>query len=86
VFILKPIMTKHKVILLTFIIWLIGVSLYGYWYVAAILSKPDLYGYERWEIFPIMGFFVDRFPILFVTLLVVIYAEAVLLELFHKEA
>jgi hypothetical protein len=77
--------TKRKAILLTFTAWLVGVSVYGYWYVTSILSQPDLQGYERWPIFPIFGFLVDRLIYLFVALLVVLYAEAILFEMFARK-
>ena len=79
-------MTKRKTILVTLAMWLVGVIAYGYWWVTSILSQPDLYGYERWEIFPIMGFLVYRFPILFIGLVFIIYAEALLFEIFPRKS
>ena len=78
-------MTKRKAILLTFTAWLAGVSVYGYWYVTSVLSQPNLYGYERWPIFPIFGFMVDRLIYLFFALIVVVYAEAILFEMFARK-
>jgi hypothetical protein len=78
-------MTKRKAIFLTVTAWLVSVSVYGYWYVTSILSQSDLHGYERWPIFPIFGFLVDRFIYLLVGLLAVLYAEAILFEMFARK-
>ena len=79
------IMMKRKAIPLTLAIWLVGTIVYGYWWVTSILFQPDLYGYERWAIFPIIGFLVHRFPLLLIGLLFVIYAEALLFEMLSKK-
>ena len=78
----KRSMTKKRAILLTLAVWLVGVSIYGYWYVTSSLAQPDLYGYERWPMFLILGFLVDRFIYLLFGLLVVLYAEVILFEIF----
>ena len=75
-------LTKRKTILLTLAVWLLAVGGYGYWYVTSILADPSLAGYERWPTFPILGYLIDRCIYLFFSLLVVIYAEAILFEIF----
>lgn len=74
-------MRPGRIVLLTTVGWLIGCSLYAYYWVTTILAQPDNYGYERWGAFPLFGFLVYRFPFLLVGLIVVIVAELVWTEM-----
>jgi hypothetical protein len=49
------------------------------------LSQPDLYGYEKWTMFPLLGFIIYRMPFLILGLLVVLYAELIWLDMRHKK-
>ncbi len=77
-------MSKSSVILLTFFAWLIGCSLYAYFWVTSILASPNLYGYEKWKLFSLFGFLIYRFPFLLISLLIIVYAEALVFEMFPK--
>ena len=74
-----------KIILITIVVWLLGSTLYGYYWVTSILAQPDTYGYERWVMFPVMGFLVYRFPYLVVGLIVVILTELILSRWISKK-
>lgn len=67
-----------KIVLITIIVWLVGSTLYGYYWVTSILALPDTYGYEQLVIFPLLGFLVYRFPYLVVGLIVVTLTELIL--------
>ena len=66
---------------MTVVLWLVGCILYAYYWVTSILAQPDTYGYEKWVMFPLMGFLVYRFPFLLIGLLMLIFIELILTEL-----
>jgi len=72
-------MRSLAVILITILVWLAGTIFWAYFWVTSILARPDNYGYEKWVMFPLMGFLVYRFPFLVLGLLVLIYIELMLL-------
>ena len=74
-----------KLIFITIAVWLVMTVFYCYYWVSSILARPDNYGYERWVMFPLLGFLVYRFPYLVAGLLLVILAELVLTEVFHRK-
>jgi hypothetical protein len=75
-----------KIVFITIAVWLVVTVLYGYYWVTSILAQPDNYGYEKWVMFPLMGFLVYRFPYLVVGLLLIILTELVLTEVFRRKA
>ena len=74
-----------KIVAITILAWLVGSALYCYYWVTSILARPDNYGYEQWVMFPLMGFLVDRFPYLVVGLVLVVFGELILTEVFRRE-
>jgi hypothetical protein len=79
-------MTKKKVVLLTLVVWLVGTSLYAYWWVTSILVDPSTVGYERDPIFPLFGFLVYRGIYLFFGIVVLIRAELMLFETVFRKS
>ena len=75
---------NFKLILLTIVVWLAASAFYCYYWVTSILARPDNYGYERWVMFPLMGFIVYRLPFLVIGLIVVILAELILTEVLRR--
>ena len=73
-------MPRCRIILMTVVLWLVGCSLYAYYWVTSNLAQPDTYGYERWVMFPLMGFLFYRFPFLLIGLLLLIFIEFILTE------
>ncbi len=72
-------MRARNAILITILAWLVGTVFYGYFWVTSILARPDTYGYEKWVMFPLMGFLVYRFPFLVLGLVLLIGIELVVL-------
>ena len=62
-------MTKNKVLLVTIVLWLIGCTLYGYYYITSTLSLPEPYdAYARnWQ-FQLLAFSLVRLPFLVIVL------------------
>ena len=79
-------MSKKAVVLFTLIVWLIGTSLYAYWWVMSILADPSTVGYERELIFPLSGFLVDRGIYLVLGIVIVIWAELMLFETVFRKS
>ncbi len=75
-------MTKHKVILLTLAVWLIGCGVYFYWYVSSIMALPDLASYEQGFGWPALMFLIFRLPLLLIGGLILVWLEALTIELF----
>ena len=75
-----------KLISITIGLWLAGTIVYCYYWVTSLINSPDTYGYEKWPIFPFMGFLVYRFPYLLVGLAGVIIVELILVAVFKREA
>ena len=75
-----------KIIFITIVGWLVGSTLYGYFWVTSILAQPDNYGYEKWVMFPLMGFLVYRFPYLVVGLILVILTELIVIVMVEQRA
>jgi hypothetical protein len=75
-----------KIVFITIAVWLAITVFYGYYWVTSILAQPDNYGYEKWVMFPLMGFLVYRFPYLVVGLLLIILTELVLTAVFRRKA
>jgi hypothetical protein len=73
-------MRARNVFLITILTWLVGTVFYAYYWVTSILARPDVYGYEKWVMFPLMGFFVYRFPFLILGLVLLIVIEVVVLS------
>ena len=73
-----------KLILLTIVVWLVGSTFYCYYWVISILARPDNYGYEQWEMFPLMGFLVYRVPFLVLGLIIVIITELILTAVIRR--
>ena len=71
-------MTRRNIIIYTIIFWAIGCWFYAYYYVTSIISSPDVTpGYEQdWD-FQLLVFFIFRFPLLLVVLIVVIALEVI---------
>jgi hypothetical protein len=44
----------------------------------------DTYGYERWVMFPLLGFMVYRLPYLYVGLVVLLASELIVLEVIRR--
>ena len=80
------IMTKRRVILLTLAAWLVGCGGYFYWFVTSIMALPDLASYEQGAGRPIMVFLIFRLPLMLAGLLILIWMESLLFELFPKRA
>jgi len=66
-------MTRRNIIICTVIVWAIGCCFYAHYYVTSIISSPDVSpGYEQdWD-FQLLMFFIFRFPLLLVVLIVLI--------------
>ena len=75
-----------KLISITIGLWLAGTIVYCYYWVTSISASPDTYGYEKWPIFPFMGFLVYRFPYLLVGLVGVIIVEFIVAAVFIRKA
>ncbi len=73
-------MQARNAVLITILAWLVGAVLYGYYWVTSILARPDNYGYEKWVMFPLMGFLIYRFPFLVLGLVLLIGIEVVVLS------
>jgi hypothetical protein len=78
-------MSKRKLLLLTIAAWLICCGVDAYWRMSYTLTEPELHGYEQWEIFHLLAFLVDRFPYWLLALIVVLFAELIILELHPKD-
>jgi hypothetical protein len=66
---------RATVMALTFIAWLVGSSVYAYWYVMARIAAPDAVGYEQawdWQLF---FFCIARLPLLLILLFALLWAE-----------
>ena len=72
-------MKARDVVLLTIGLWLVVTIVYCYFWVTSILAQPDTVGYERWAMFPILGFIVYRLPYLVVGLVLMISGELILI-------
>jgi hypothetical protein len=79
-------MSKKKVVLPTLIVWLVGTSLYAYWWVTSILADPSTVGYERDPIFPLFGFIVYRGIYLFFGIVIIIWVELMLFETVFRKS
>ena len=68
-------MSRRFVFTLTIVLWL-GISLiWAYFYVRARLALPQLEGYEKdWD-FQVLMFFLSRFPIALILLVLSLFAE-----------
>ena len=75
---------SFKLIPLTIVVWLVGSTLYCCYWVSSILARPDNYGYERWVMFPLLGFLVYRFPYLVIGLIVLILTELILTAVLRR--
>ena len=79
-------MSKKTVVLFSLIVWLIGTSLYAYWWVISVLADPSTVGYERELLFPLSGFLVYRGIYLFLGIVIVIWAELMLFETVFRKS
>ena len=59
----------------TFVTWLLGTILYGYYWVTATLAERGLGGYEREPLLPMLSFAVYRLPYLLIALVIIIVVE-----------
>ena len=74
-------MSAAKVILCTLLLWLIGTSLYAYYYVVTILNSPEPYdAYARnWQ-FQLFAFSIVRLPFLILGLILLLIVVLSLTE------
>jgi hypothetical protein len=77
-------MAKRKVILLTLMVWLVGCGLYFYWYVTSVMALPDLASYEQGFGWPALMFLIFRLPFLLIGGLILLWLEALAIELFPR--
>jgi H+/Cl- antiporter ClcA len=71
-------MTRKSILTYTVIAWVIGCGFYAYYYVSSILSLPDLsQGYEQDWSFQLLMFFIFRFPLLLIVLIMITVVEVV---------
>jgi hypothetical protein len=79
-------MTKRKAMFLTVFIWFVGSGAWLYCYVISVLNDPRTVGYERFVIFPTLGFLFYRFPYLLGALILALCAEVILFDRadYHK--
>jgi hypothetical protein len=77
-------MAKRKVILLTLAAWLVGCGVYFYWFVTSIMALPNLASYEQGLGWPVMIFLIFRLPFLLVGVLILIWLEGLLFELWPR--
>jgi len=76
---------KYRVILITLVVWLVGMFLYAYEWVRAAISDPGVASYERNGLLPLLGFIMYRGVYIFVGGLLLILIEMILFEtLFRK--
>jgi hypothetical protein len=77
-------MTKSRVIHLTFAAWLVGCGVYFYWYVTSVMALPDLASYEQGFGWPALMFLIFKLPLLLIGGLILIWLEALAIELFPR--
>lgn len=77
---------RLKLISITIGLWLLGTIVYCYYWVTSLIASPDTYGYEKWPIFPVMGFLVYRFPYLLVGLAGVIIVKLIVASVLSRKA
>jgi hypothetical protein len=77
-------MTKSKVIHLTLAAWPVGCAVYFYWYVTAVMALPDLASYEQGFGCPALMFLIFRLPFLPIGGLILVWLEALAIELFPR--
>lgn len=75
-------LTKARLITLTFLLWLIGCALYCYWYITSILAQPGFDAYAYSVGFQFLAFMIVRFPFLLMALPAIICIEVLLYEIF----
>jgi len=69
-------MIRRNIIIYTIIVWAIGCCFYAYYYVTSIISSPGVSpGYEQDWHFQLLMFFIFRFPLLLIVLIVLIALE-----------
>jgi hypothetical protein len=65
-------------IFITLASWVLGTTVYGYYWITSILSEPGVPDYERGGLLPALGFAVYRLPYLLIGLVIIIALELLL--------
>ncbi|HEX8160627.1 MAG TPA: hypothetical protein VF538_01910 [Pyrinomonadaceae bacterium] len=77
-------MAKRNVILLTLAVWLVGCGVYFYLYVTSVMALPNPASYEQGFGWPALMFLIFRLPFLLIGGLILIWLEALAIELFPR--
>jgi len=77
---------KYKVILITMMIWLVGMFLYAYKWVRDAISDPGVASYERNGMLPLLGFIVYRGVYIFAGGLLSIAIEFILFDTVFRKS
>jgi len=68
-------MEKKSIVLITILLWIFLVIVWGIFYVLENINNSSLVGYEKdWD-FQLVFFIYDRLPLLFVSLLILLTGE-----------
>lgn len=77
---------KYRVVLITIVVWLVGMFLYAYEWVRDAVSDPGVASYERNGMLPLLGFMVYRGIYIFAGGLLLILIESILFETVFRKS
>ena len=78
-------MKRSWIVCLTVLLWTVGCSVYGYYWVSGIMADPARHDYEGIWTLPLLGFLINKGPLLFVGLIGLIALELMLIPARQKE-
>jgi len=77
---------KYRVVLITMLVWLVGMFLYAYEWVSVAVSDPGVASYERNGMLPLLGFIVYRGIYIFAGGLLLILIEFIRFETVFRKS